>query len=79
MPKYTFHFPSSPDFQGIEEVLDGPDEVLSEAATLAGQLMKDQAVEFWRSPDRRLYVTDESGAVICTVRFVGTKGDSQDV
>ena len=74
MPKYIFHFPSSPDLQPIEEVLDGPDEVLAEAATLAGQLMKDQAVDFWRSPDRRLYVTDVQGAVVCMVRFVGTRG-----
>lgn len=76
MPKYLFHFPSSPDLHPVEEVLDGPDEVLAEAATLAGQLMKDQAVDFWRSPDRRLYVTDEEGAVVCTVRFVGTRGEA---
>lgn len=78
MPKYTFHFPSSPDLQPIEDNLDGPDEVLAEAALLAGQLMKDQAVDFWRSPDRRLYVTDEEGTVVCTVRFVGTRGDTPE-
>ncbi|EYD77736.1 hypothetical protein Rumeso_00694 [Rubellimicrobium mesophilum DSM 19309] len=72
MPKYVFHFPSSPDLQPIEEVFDSPDAVLTEAATLAGQLMKDQAVDFWRSPDRRLYVTDEQGAIVCTLRFVGS-------
>jgi hypothetical protein len=75
VPKYIFHFPSSPDLHPIEEHLDGPDEVLAEAATVAGQLMKDQAVDFWRSPDRRLYVTDEQGTVVCTVRFVGTTGE----
>jgi hypothetical protein len=76
VPKYTFNFPNSPNLDPVEEILDSPEEVLSEAATLAGQLMKDQAVDFWRSPDRRLFVTDEEGTVICTVQFIGTKGDS---
>ncbi|TNC60669.1 DUF6894 family protein [Rubellimicrobium roseum] len=75
MPKYIFEFPNSPDLDPVEEVLNGPEEVLAEAATLAGQLMKDQAVDFWNSPDRRLCVTDEDGSVVCTVRFIGTKGD----
>jgi hypothetical protein len=79
LPKYVFHFPSSPDLQPIEDVLDGPDDVLAEAATLAGQLMKDQAVDFWRSPDRRLFVTDEQGTVVCTLRFVGSTSGEPEV
>ena len=73
MPTYTFHFPSSPDLQPIDEVLEGPDEALAEAALLVGQLMKDQAVDFWRSPDRQLYVTDDHDHVVCTVRIIGTR------
>lgn len=75
MPKYIFYFPDSPDDQSIAEVLDGPDEALAEATAVCGQLMRDQAVDFWRSPDCRLYVTDEQGAMVCTVRLVCTKGD----
>lgn len=75
MPKYIFNFPSSPDLDPIEDHFNGPDAVLEEAARLAGQLLKDQAVDFWTSPDRRLYVTDEQGTVVCTVRAIGTRGD----
>ena len=75
MPIYTFHFPSSPHLEPMAEEYDSPDDVLAEAALLAGQLMKDQAVDFWRSPDRRLFVTDEDGKVICSIRMVGTTGE----
>lgn len=77
MPTYTFHFPSSPGLEPIRENLDGPDAAREEAALLAGELMKDQAIDFWHSPDRRLCVTDEDGTLICTLRFVGTKGEPE--
>jgi hypothetical protein len=75
MPTYTFHFPSSPHLEPLEGQYEDLKAVRAEAALLAGELMKDQSVDFWRSPDRRLYVTDEEGQVVCTVRIIGTTGE----
>lgn len=75
MPTYTFRFPSSPSLEPVTERFACFEEVRAEAALLAGELMKVQALDFWRLPDRRLYVTDEDRHIVCTVRIVGTTGE----
>ena len=35
----------------------------------AGEMLKDIGGKFWKSPDWRLWVTDEAGQTICALRF----------
>ena len=70
MPRYFFHVHDS------EEVLDqegtdcaGPDEARVQAVVAAGEALKDSGSKFWNSGEWRMWVTDESGATVCALRF----------
>ena len=44
-----------------------------EAVRYAGQLLCDEAAEFWDNADFELTVTDEKGLIRFTMRMVGTE------
>ena len=74
MPRYFFHVHDSkdiPDHDGVE--LSGPDEARDKAVVAAGEALRDQDGQFWNSGEWRMVVQDESGAVICTLVFSGTR------
>ena len=70
MPRYFFHVRESVDIIDNEgTAFPGPDEARSEAVVAAGEMLNDIGGKFWKSPDWRLWVTDEAGQTICALRF----------
>ena len=74
MPRYFFHVHDS------EEMIDDvgtecadQDDARAQAVTAAGEALKDAGGKFWNSGDWRTWVTDESGAIVCALRFSAEK------
>ena len=45
------------------------DQARAAAVRAAGEALRDLGGKFWRSPEWRIWVTDESGATLCTLTF----------
>jgi hypothetical protein len=72
MPRYFFHLQDGTtrmDEDGTE--FTGRDEARAAAVTNAGEVLTELGAKFWKSDEWRLWVTDVSGATICTLRFTG--------
>ncbi len=70
MPRYYFHLKDGTtrmDEDGTE--LAGPDEARAMAVINAGEVLTDLGAKFWQSDEWRLWVTDENGATVCSLRF----------
>ncbi len=70
MPRYFFHVRDSAEFiddEGVE--LSSLNEVRSQAVVAAGEALKDLGGKFWNGEDWRMWVTDETGTTVCTLRF----------
>ncbi len=70
MPRYFFHVRDSAEFideEGVE--LPSLDEVRGQTVVAAGEALKDLGGKFWNGEDWRMWVTDETGATACTLRF----------
>jgi hypothetical protein len=70
MPRYFFHVrhgKESIDRDGVE--LANDDQAKTLAVHTAAELLQDLGEGFWSAPEWRTWVTDESGATICTLRF----------
>lgn len=75
MPRYFFHVRDSGEFiddVGIE--LAGPDEARAEAVRAAGEMLRDLGGRFWDGSEWRMWVTDEIGGTLCTLRFTANRG-----
>ncbi|HZW48058.1 MAG TPA: hypothetical protein VFF61_11060 [Microvirga sp.] len=74
MPRYFFHVhdgSEQPDREGSELVDMG--QVRSEAVRLTGEILRDMGGRFWRHPEWRLTVTDESGAAVLGLRVTANE------
>jgi hypothetical protein len=72
MPRYFFHVRDHRemlDRDGIE--LPGPEEARAQAVVASAEAIKDLGRRFWNSGDWQMTVTDETGATVCVLRFVG--------
>ena len=70
MPRYFFHTHDGgvfTDKHGVE--LSGPAEARSKAIEAAGEAIKDELRDMWRSGEWRMSVTDEDGEVVCALQF----------
>ena len=70
MPRYFFHLRDSRE--SIDQdgtVLSGPDEARAQAVVYSGEVLRDSGARFWISQEWRLWVTGETGATICALRF----------
>jgi hypothetical protein len=70
VPRYFFHLRDSGeslDHDGT--VLSGPDEARAQAVVHSGELLRESGARFWISQEWRLWVTDETGATVCALRF----------
>jgi hypothetical protein len=70
MPRYFFHVRDSSehiDEDGVE--LPSLDEARSQAVVAAGEALRDLDGKFWNGEDWRMWVNDETGATVCTLRF----------
>lgn len=65
MPRYYFHTESG-DQSLDDEGMDLPSHQTArvEAARLLGEMLKDNAHEFWAKKSLKLIVTDESGLIL---------------
>ena len=69
MPRYFFHIydgSEQPDREGSELV--DMCQVRSEAVCLTGEILRDMGGRFWRHPEWRLTITDETGAAVLGLR-----------
>jgi hypothetical protein len=71
VPRYFFHVHDSSDFLDSEgvELPDLVDAARTQAVIAAGEALKDLDGKFWKSPDWRMWVTDEAGETVCTLTF----------
>ena len=79
MPRYFFHVHDDEeliDRDGTE--LAGPDEARILAVATAGEMLKDFGRTFWNSGEWRMWVTDETGATVCALRFAAEHSQGQD-
>jgi hypothetical protein len=70
MPRYFFHVRDSVemlDHEGTE--FPDPAEASNEAVVTVGEMLRDLDGKFWNSPEWRLWVTDEAGDEICSLRI----------
>jgi hypothetical protein len=68
VPRYFFHTQDGvtvPDESGVE--LADVQEARLEAASLVGQMLRDDRAEFWRSEALSLSVTDPDGLTLFTI------------
>ena len=74
MVRYYFHTESggvSLDDEGMD--LSGYDEARVEAARMLGEMLKDDAHQFWSKRSMRLIVTDESGLILFALDISGVE------
>jgi hypothetical protein len=72
MPRYFFHVHDSAEFiddTGVE--LTGRDAACATATAAAGEALRELDPTFWTRPEWRMWVTDESGATVCSLSFSG--------
>jgi hypothetical protein len=70
MPRYFFHIHDGKEFMDEDgTVLSGDDEARSHAIFTAGQFLQDAGMTFWAGEGWRLWVTDEQGDVVCSLKF----------
>ncbi len=70
MPRYYFNFRDGRellDSEGVE--LAGLADARDAAVVASGEALKDHAGKFWSGEEWRMWVTDESGATVCALRF----------
>jgi hypothetical protein len=70
VPRYFFHVRDdreSIDTEGT--VLSGLEEARVQAVTTSGEMLRDFSRQFWNEPEWRMWVTDETGATVCSLRF----------
>jgi hypothetical protein len=70
MPRYFFTIHdgiSLPDEDGTE--LRDAEDARTQAVIAAGEALRDTGRRFWDHPDWSMVVTDESGAIVCRLRF----------
>jgi hypothetical protein len=70
MPRYFFGTHDGGVFKdklGVE--LSGPAEARSKAIEAAGEAIKDELRDMWRSGEWRMRVTDEDGVTVCALQF----------
>ena len=70
MPRYFFHLRDGQeliDHDGTE--LAGADDARAHAVIHSGEILKDTGSKFWDGQEWRLWVTDEAGETVCSLRF----------
>ena len=75
MPRYFFHVRDSGvmlDDAGIE--LAGLAEAREMAVTTAGEELRDLGGKVWESPEWLMWVTDERGETVCSIKFTVDAG-----
>ncbi len=74
MPRYFFNIEGglhpAPDEEGI--LLPSPDEARAQAATAAGEMLKDLDGRFWDDSEWQMHVTDEQGVTVCILAIKGS-------
>ncbi len=76
MPLYFFSVEGgkpSPDAEGTE--LPDAKAAREEAVEALADMLKDIDGAFWTGAGWEMHVTDEQGAVVCTLRCSGTLGE----
>jgi hypothetical protein len=76
MPRYFFHVHDSTEVIDREgTILAGPEEARVQAVIAAAEALKDFATQFWNGAEWRMWVTDETGATVCALRFSAEHSD----
>lgn len=76
MPLYYFELQGvgTPPGENDGVLLDGPEQAMGEAVTMAGEMLKDSDGQFWNAPEWRLHVRDEQGGTVCVLTIRGLTG-----
>jgi hypothetical protein len=70
MPRYFFHVQDGQTFLDKEgSELPGLKEVRAEAIMASGEMLRDNGRSFWGGTEWRMWVTDEGGNTVCTMKF----------
>ena len=72
MPRYFFHVHDGsdrPDHEGTE--CPDVETARSQAVSLLGEMVRYLDGRFWRHPEWRLNVVDETGATVCELQVSG--------
>jgi len=74
MARYFFHVRDSAeilDRDGVE--CPGIEEARAVAVKAAADALRDLGAKFWNAPEWRMWVTDESGATVCSLSFLADR------
>ncbi|WP_375458303.1 DUF6894 family protein [uncultured Enterovirga sp.] len=75
MPRYFFHYRDGVEYLDHEgTLLAGPKAARAAAVRSSGEAIRDLGEAFWDHPEWTTWVTDESGANVCSFRFAVDPG-----
>jgi hypothetical protein len=70
LPRFYFHVRDGSEFIDDEgQELPNLDEAREQAVIAAGEAIRDLGKRFWAGEEWRMDVTDESGAIVCSLTF----------
>lgn len=70
MPRFFFHVADGRDLPDLEGTpLPGPAEARAQALRMAGEILREEGMRFWRGAEWRMDVTDEARRTLFTLRF----------
>jgi hypothetical protein len=70
MPRYFFHIHDDQDFPDDEgTVLPEAAAARAQAVATAGAMLRDKGETFWDGAEWHMIVIDETGQVVCELRF----------
>jgi hypothetical protein len=74
MTRYYFHVHDGTEILGREGVaFNSTDEARGEAVRASGAMLRDLGAAFWDSGTWRMWVTDETGQTVCSLRFAAER------
>ena len=74
MPRFHFHSDGQRDTDGTE--LDSVKDAKCAAVKMAGQIICEEAGEFWDKAEWTMTVTDDRGLTLFQLQIIGTEAPS---
>ena len=70
MPRFFFHVHDSDEtLDAIGTECTDADAARAEAVKASGEMLRDYGAKFWPVGEWRMWVTDETGTVVCALSF----------
>ena len=80
MPLYFFHIRDGQEFLDHEGTsCTNVESARAEALVTAGSILRDHGHKFWDGSEWRMWVTNEAGETVCSLKFSAERGPLEGV